>query len=520
MKELIVELIDYTKRPFDLSIATARTCYSSKGIIYPEEISKDESSIVLRDRVAKITLEGGHLTTRQHPQFIFAIKNISRIAVWSFLHSHPYYNSEQVSQRYVKVKKDQFYVPKAVRKNEKWSELYNEIIEFQMNTYYDFIEKLKPFVEKEYFRIFPYRKKTKEKWLKDIEKKAMELARYVLPLATFTYLYHTVNGLTLHRYRRMAMINDVPDEISELVQKMWENINKIDPLYAKEITDPIPLEETPEYHFFKEHYQEISSMTAMKFIEYFDAKQGELFSKLVSFTSNPIEILKESFYSVFGFVDENLSDDEILTFFFSPTKNKHLGSVFNETMHSKLNSILNHIHFVFQKKISHTADSQDQRHRMVPSSKPYLIRHYTGKPDYIIPKLIKENEEILEYYVSFMNRLYAKINEFVERTNQRDLVVYLLPNAFPVRYYESGTLIYLIHKWKMRTCYNAQEEIFHASVEEIRQIEEAIPQFKGFFGAPCKLRKEAQIKPYCPEGERFCGVSVWNLSLSQYQRIL
>ena len=92
----IVNLIDYSRNPFNLAIASARTCYSSKGILLPEDMVKSEKSIEIRDRVAKSTKKAGHLTTRQHPQFIFTLDKVSRQFVWSFLHSHPFYNSEQV----------------------------------------------------------------------------------------------------------------------------------------------------------------------------------------------------------------------------------------------------------------------------------------------------------------------------------------------------------------------------------------------------------------------------------------
>lgn len=133
----VVYLIDYSKNPFNLSIASARTCYSSKGIVFPEEVSKDEKSKFLRDKIAKTTLEAGHVTTRQHPQFIFGIDKITRAAVWSFLHSHPFYNSEQVSQRYVEVQPDQFYYPISVQKNEKQYKIYKDCIRFQSNSYYE-----------------------------------------------------------------------------------------------------------------------------------------------------------------------------------------------------------------------------------------------------------------------------------------------------------------------------------------------------------------------------------------------
>ncbi len=39
------------------------------------------------------------------------MENVSRQFLWTFLHSHPFYNSEQVSQRYVEVSKGNYAVP-------------------------------------------------------------------------------------------------------------------------------------------------------------------------------------------------------------------------------------------------------------------------------------------------------------------------------------------------------------------------------------------------------------------------
>ncbi len=47
----------------------------------------------------------------QHATFQFSLENVSRQAIWSFLHSHPFYNSEQVSQRYVEVKAGNVILP-------------------------------------------------------------------------------------------------------------------------------------------------------------------------------------------------------------------------------------------------------------------------------------------------------------------------------------------------------------------------------------------------------------------------
>ena len=59
-----------------------------------------------RERAMKLYADlfaAGHHTTLQHANFVFVLDNVSRLAIWSFFHAHPFYNSEQVSQRYREV---------------------------------------------------------------------------------------------------------------------------------------------------------------------------------------------------------------------------------------------------------------------------------------------------------------------------------------------------------------------------------------------------------------------------------
>src|SRR5450432_3999774 len=91
--------------PFDSAIAAARTCYASK-LIGPEEITDKQ-----RVNIGAGTYYSGHHTVYQHAHFEFGLENISRQLVWSFLHAHPFYNSEQQSQRYVRLDRAQAYIP-------------------------------------------------------------------------------------------------------------------------------------------------------------------------------------------------------------------------------------------------------------------------------------------------------------------------------------------------------------------------------------------------------------------------
>src|SRR6476620_5679418 len=83
--------------PFDGAIAAARTCYS------PRVVGVAEVTEAQRDTIGPLTFDAGHHTVFQHAPFEFGLENVSRQFVWSFLHSHPFYNSEQSSQRFVRL---------------------------------------------------------------------------------------------------------------------------------------------------------------------------------------------------------------------------------------------------------------------------------------------------------------------------------------------------------------------------------------------------------------------------------
>ena len=91
--------------PYDGAIAAARTCYSPR-VIEPSEVTERQ-----RDSIGPLTFDGGHHTVFQHAHFEFGMENISRQFVWSVLHGYPFYNSEQSSQRYVKLHEPRAFVP-------------------------------------------------------------------------------------------------------------------------------------------------------------------------------------------------------------------------------------------------------------------------------------------------------------------------------------------------------------------------------------------------------------------------
>src|SRR5205814_8261811 len=108
--EPVVILENAFQDPYNNAVATARTCYSSQ-VIHAPDVAKDDQTRSRRDVIAQSIYKAGHHTTIQHATFQFVLDKVSRQFIWSFLHSHPFYNSEQVSQRYVEVAPENFTVP-------------------------------------------------------------------------------------------------------------------------------------------------------------------------------------------------------------------------------------------------------------------------------------------------------------------------------------------------------------------------------------------------------------------------
>jgi thymidylate synthase ThyX len=107
-----------------------------------------------------------------------------------------------------------------------------------------------------------------------------------------------------------------------------------------------------------------------------------------------------------------------------------------------------------------------------------------------------------------MHDAWTAKNELLDRGVPLEIALYLLPNAKSIRLVESGSLLHLLHKWTMRTCFNAQEEIYSASMDEVAQLREVHPQLARHIGPPCHLRANITT-PICTEGSHFCGVKVW-----------
>ena len=197
-----VTLRNHFAHAFDSAIAAARTCYSPR-LIGPEEVTDKQ-----RVMIGSATYFGGHHTVYQHAHFEFGLENISRQFVWSFLHAHPFYNSEQQSQRYVRLDRAQAYVPGdggAFGPAER--AIYEKAVARAWQHYRELTQLLEPTAHEILADIWHLSSMSHPKRVQKVErqseKRAIEVARYVLPVAAFTTMVHTISGIVLHRLYRM-----------------------------------------------------------------------------------------------------------------------------------------------------------------------------------------------------------------------------------------------------------------------------------------------------------------------------
>jgi len=506
--------------PFDSAIAAARTCYAPR-LIGPEEITDKQ-----RVNIGAATFYSGHHTVYQHAHFEFGLENISRQLVWSFLHAHPFYNSEQQSQRYVRLDRAQAYVPRT-------SLFFNEgsraIYEQAIARAWDYYRELSALLLSDarailggIWHVGPMsHAKRIQKIERSAEKRAIEIARYVLPLAAFTTMVHTVSGIVLHRLWRMSAASDTPSEGRAVIGEMVRLVRGVDPQFFDRFGTE-PLEEMPEWADRSAVAQENGRQAATQsspsedpvssageaFAREFDAKLCGKTSKLVDYSPHAPRVIAEAYRAVVGQTEVQCSDAEAIERLLNPARNLYRLETLNIGVHAPMMRALQHANYTFAKKISHTADSQDQRHRAVPGSRPLLTLADTREPDYVTPMLLHNNPRAMEVYERAMQNAWNAKNELLDRGVPAEIALYVLPNAKAIRLIESGSLLHLLHKWTMRTCFNAQEEIYQASLDEVAQLREVHPQLSRYVGPPCHLRAGIAT-PICTEGSHFCGVKVW-----------
>jgi thymidylate synthase ThyX len=502
-----VRLRSATAQPYDDAIAAARTCYS------PRVIERGEITERQRRSIGPLTFDGGHHTVYQHATFEFSLSGISRQLVWSFLHAFPFYNTEQQSQRYVRLDEVAAHVPPELAGRAR--ELYCASVERAWRVYAELSARLAPRALGILSRLWRLDARKGQAFGRNVareaEKKAIETARYAIPIACHTAMVYTISGIVLHRLRRMARVGDVPSEASRVVAAMVAQVEALDPSFFGRVGSPaLEPDEVVETRLAPAGVGDAAALEA------FDKSLDGRTSRLVDWSARGPRVVADAVRHVLG--QAGLSDEEALALALDPGRNPYRLERLNVSTHAPISRALAHSHYTFRKKLSHTADSQDQRHRTVPGSRPLLSRTVPARVDVVTPQLIAEDPVSLALFQELVESQWDTRARLLALGTAPELALYVLPNALAVRFEESGSLLDLLHKWTMRTCLNAQWEIWQASMDELEQVRAVHPALVEFAGPPCFVR-DGHARPRCTEGSHFCGIPVWR-SFPDTQRVI
>lgn len=126
---------------------------------------------------------------------------------------------------------------------------------------------------------------------------------------------------------------------------------------------------------------------------------------------------------------------------------------------------------------------------------------------YEIPREIKDNEKLLEKYISHMNnamKLYSDIQEYVEeKTNNKERANeqarYLLPMSTHSSFVIGFDIEALIHFMHKRLCTRAEDITRQVAIEMKKEVLKVLPELED------KLVPHCQYLLWCPE-DKCCGV--------------
>lgn len=124
-------------------------------------------------------------------------------------------------------------------------------------------------------------------------------------------------------------------------------------------------------------------------------------------------------------------------------------------------STIEHIQISFAiSNVSRACTHQLVRHRhMSFSQKSQRYVKEKGQFDFIIPPTIEKNVELKEKFVSFMNEISEKYQEFIDSGIPAEDARAILPNATASSMVASLNLREMIHLAHLRLCTRAQYEI-------------------------------------------------------------
>ncbi len=223
-----VNLIAYTQlnpleqksdylNPEQIVAAAAKLCYSKVGTPEILDDLTKEKTVSFINRL--LTL--GHESPMEHLNFTFAIEGISRACSHQLVrHRHGSYS--QQSQRYVEVDDMNIVVPEEIVNNEQSLKIFMDSVQKDIVSYKKVCDSLvNKMIEENHI--------TDEKIIKQMRKKVLEDARFLLPNACETKIVVTMNARCLFNFFKERCCNRAQWEIREVANQMLDLVLEVAP---------------------------------------------------------------------------------------------------------------------------------------------------------------------------------------------------------------------------------------------------------------------------------------------------
>lgn len=386
--------------------------------------------------------DSGHHTTLQHTNFTFYIQDVPVTTVMFGLHlTSPYYNSDQRSGRFSKM----------------YAEPDFDMIRGMLAPFYksEDIEKVLPFIETgaEIYR----------EWLPKIVPLAEKAIKAERPFAGEKYIELNAPKLAQEQLR-MFVSQVVPTALDTTL-----NLSALTALWRSAWTPELRALTDAMRDAVLAEYPELEG-----FFNPEARRDTDWFLPIQEGTA--IVEDKPDLFLIHADLSENVytnaGKDSVDTLYFTPE------------------ALENDVHYVHTRvQVSCATYGQDQRHRSVRRSTPRLTTSF------YLPPLLKE-AGMMPVAMKFMQ-------EWLDLKDQvsAGLMQAITPYGAMVSYDKLADLNALIHEQGKRSCWCAQEEIYHLSVA-LREVLEQMPEAKTLVSV---LAPPCFICGKCQEGARYCG---------------
>ncbi|MCL2389188.1 MAG: FAD-dependent thymidylate synthase [Elusimicrobia bacterium] len=196
-----VKLLKYTQDPEKTCAVAARLCYSAVGV---EELNESMTEAQVADLLNRV-IKSGHHSVLEHVSFSFAVEGVSR-ALLAQLTRHRLASFSVQSQRYVKFKNGvENIIPPTIEKNAAMLEKFKNLLLETEKLYLELTENGIP----------------------------QEDARYILPQASSTKIFMTMNARELRHFFAIRACRRAQWEINNMAIEMLSLARKAAPLLFK-----------------------------------------------------------------------------------------------------------------------------------------------------------------------------------------------------------------------------------------------------------------------------------------------